>query len=235
LQAELVQRCRAHPRYSLRAFARFLEIDHSTLSQILRGKRKLSSTQQARFAERLGLGPLEVPGLPAQELSHDAFQVIADWYHYAIFELVTLKDFRPNARWIARRLGLTASEVSIAVERLFRLGLLRRGTNGQWKQGSPLITTTGNSFSTLAFRRLQTQVLRAALDAMETVPLEARDQSSMTMAISSARLEEAKDRIKRFRRSFCAWLQQDSERDAVYQIGISFYPVTLSNSEGEKR
>ena len=237
LQNELVRRCRKHPRYSLRAFARFLRVDHSSLSQILRGKRRLSPKLLQQFGERLGLTPAElaryqgvsnetVPVPDPRELTHDAFQVISDWYHYAIFELVTLKEFEPDSKWIARVLGLSVSEVNIAVERLFRLGLLKRDQTGKWLQGSELITTTGSPFSTIAFRRLQAQVLQMALDALELVGMEWRDQSSVTMAIDSRRLPEVKERIKRFRRSLCATLQQDRERDAVYQLGISFYPLT---------
>jgi predicted enzyme related to lactoylglutathione lyase len=37
LQRELAKRCAENPQFSLRAFAKALRIDHSTLSQILRG------------------------------------------------------------------------------------------------------------------------------------------------------------------------------------------------------
>ena len=40
LQAELAQRCGRNARYSLRAFANFLETDHASLSQLLRGTRR---------------------------------------------------------------------------------------------------------------------------------------------------------------------------------------------------
>ncbi|HLN29547.1 MAG TPA: hypothetical protein VK395_17495 [Gemmataceae bacterium] len=40
LQAELGRRCAGNAQYSLRAFAKFLAIDHATLSQLLRGKRR---------------------------------------------------------------------------------------------------------------------------------------------------------------------------------------------------
>lgn len=42
LQNELARRRQVNPRYSLRAFARSVEIEHSTLSQLLRGKRTMT-------------------------------------------------------------------------------------------------------------------------------------------------------------------------------------------------
>jgi uncharacterized protein (TIGR02147 family) len=248
LQNELVQRCRANPKYSLRAFAKFLKIDHSSLSQYLRGQRKLSQAVQLKLAMKLGLSPVQIahfwsaqeasvssgssaqaviPSREAYELSLDAFQVVADWYHYAIFELVTVKEFRQDARWIAKTLGITVSEVHAATERLMRLGLITV-EDGVWKQGAPLITTVGNPFTAAAFRKLQAQVLEMAITAMEEIPMELRDQGSMTMAIHTRRLPEAKERIKKFRRELCDFLQQDrdSDRDAVYQLNTSFYPLT---------
>ena len=108
LQGELLRRCKTNPRYSIRSFAKLLKIDPSTLSQILRGKRALTHAVVLKLGTKLGLSPIELskyleaaptrrksaneeksPLQQAQELTLDAFQIISDWYHYAIFELVT--------------------------------------------------------------------------------------------------------------------------------------------------
>src|SRR3984957_9168996 len=44
LQRELLLRCERNPQYSLRSFAKSLQIDPSTLSQILRGKRSITAS-----------------------------------------------------------------------------------------------------------------------------------------------------------------------------------------------
>jgi len=164
------------------------------------------------------------------QLTLDAFQVISDWYHYAILELISIKGFQPNSKWIAPKLGITVSEVNIAVERLQRLGLLKICDDGKWINGSGSNTTTGNAYSATAFRRLQRDVLKMALNALEEVPMEVRDQTSMTMAIDSSQLPEARIRIKKFRRNLCQFLQESGPRDQVYQLGISLYPITRNNS-----
>jgi uncharacterized protein (TIGR02147 family) len=240
LQCEYIKRCKVNSRYSLRAYARLLRIDPSTLSQALRGKRTLSKVQQLKLGTRLGLGPMEMARFwddperdssyaqtsSAKELTLDAFQVISDWYHYAIFELVTVKGFSPEPKWIAKKLGITPTEAQIALERLLRLELVQVGEDGRYLQGVPLVTTTGNPFTAVAFRKLQAQVLRMAGQALEEVPMELRDQTSMTMAIPLRRMAEAKAAIKKFRREFCEEFQKTEDRDAVYQLGISFYPLT---------
>ena len=55
LQQELERRCQKNPRYSLRSFAKYLEIDPSALSKILNGKRPLGKRLIRRFAFKLAL------------------------------------------------------------------------------------------------------------------------------------------------------------------------------------
>ena len=242
LQDELIQRCRNNPSYSLRAFARSLSLEPSALSKILRGRRAISASMVDRLAPRLGMDPEESRivrnsakkgKLPAHEfaqLSADTFRVISDWYHYAILELTTLHQFHGNTAWIARTLGITVSEVNIAVERLVRLEFLEIDKNGKWKDVSGNITTVGNEFTAAAFRNLQKQILRMAAEAMEKVPMEERDQSSLTLAVDARLLPKAKEKIKKFRRELSAFLQSSEKRDRVYQVSLSLYPVTKIGS-----
>ncbi len=55
LQDELEKRCKKNPRFSLRAFARTLEVEPSALSKILHGKRALTPKMLMRMASQLGL------------------------------------------------------------------------------------------------------------------------------------------------------------------------------------
>ena len=243
LQGLLVARCKRNPAYSIRSFARAIGTDHSTLSQFLRGKRRISGKLMRTWATQVGLGPVETEDFihtnlsgaskggalqspPMRELSLDAFRLIADWYHYAILELVDTRDFRADARWIARSLGISVAEAHEAIERLMRLELLQTREDGSLKRRPGRVTTTGNGFTAAAFRQLQAQVLEKALRALEEIPPERRDQSSMTFAFDTARLPEAKAILRKFRRQFCDRLQQGTVGNSVYQLGLSFYPVS---------
>lgn len=243
LQQELVRRCRENRNYSLRAFARHLNLEPSFLSKLLRGERNITVPMFQKLADRLLLEPQThrefVKSIEARaprrgpkpeadlfELSADQFQVIADWYHYAILELLLLESFQPDPRWVARALDISPAEVNAALERLERVGLLARDESG-WKSVNENNTTTGSAFTTVAFRKLQRSVLEKAIAALETVPLEKRDQSSITMAIDSRKLPEAKKRIQKFRRELMQFLQSEGKADQVYHLSVSLYPVTV--------
>ena len=64
LEDELARRSQNYPRYSLRAFARHLEVDSSFLSKILNGKRTVTLRTIRMFGERLNM--------PHEELHHFA-------------------------------------------------------------------------------------------------------------------------------------------------------------------
>lgn len=237
LQQELSKRCKNNPHFSLRAFARTLDVEVSSLSKILNGKRSLSRKMLHRISSQLGLSPERVnyfeeklkprkrKKMEFTQLTLDMFTVISDWYHYALLELVTLKDFDPSHAWIAKRLGITVSEVNFAVERLQRLGMLEI-EGDRWQQSSGHLTTIGSNFTASALKKLQNQILAQAQESLQSTKIERRDQSAMTMAIDSSKLEEAKQRITKFRRDMCAFLQDSNAKDEVYQLSISLFPVS---------
>lgn len=55
LNDKLVERIRKNPKYSLRAFARAIEVDASILSKVLRGERYFSEELAIRVLDRIDL------------------------------------------------------------------------------------------------------------------------------------------------------------------------------------
>jgi uncharacterized protein (TIGR02147 family) len=240
LQSELTRRCKKNARYSLRAFAELLKMDASSVSQILSGKRKPSSKLVDKICSRLGANPLQkdfyikqaskkkslikAEALNFEIISLDAFAVISEWYHYAILVLVDTEGFKSDPAAIARSLGITVPEAQIALERLVRLGLLKVH-NGVHKRVSGFVTNFEPGMTSQALKSLQKQVISMALEAVDNVPQEDKDITSITMAIDPTKLPEARKRIARFRRELCAFLE-DGKRTRVYHLGLQLYPVS---------
>jgi uncharacterized protein (TIGR02147 family) len=242
LQSELTRRCKANPRYSLRAFAGYLELDPSFLSKLLSGKRAvtapvvdsitskftLSSEQVEKFKQ--GLLPhrsKESTPISYQNLTLDHFKIISQWEHFAILELTTVKGFKPSVEWIAHSLGISFNEAFDAVNRLFQNGFLKTDETGAWLNSSGNNTTIHHALTTKALKELQTQLLSKAVEALQNTPLSLRDQSALTLALNSKQLPRAKELLRKFRREFDEILQQDQDhRDSVYQLTVSFFPLT---------
>ncbi|MEK6705212.1 MAG: TIGR02147 family protein [Bdellovibrionota bacterium] len=250
LQRELVKRCQANPKFSLRAFARFLGVESSRLSKILRGERPVGPELFKKFAGKLNLSPTEIEyyrinlqaqrfKVPAEalntnsnnhrylQLSQDVFESIEDWRHYAILELMKVESFQPTVKWLSQVLGINPSEIRAYIERLERIGLLEIKPDGTWHDCSDGFSThvLSETQTTSAHRRSQAKILDLAIEALSTVPMDKRDQSSMMVATHSSKIIEAKKRIKKFRRELAEFLEDCKTKDTVYQLGVSLFPL----------
>jgi uncharacterized protein (TIGR02147 family) len=244
LQGELGRRCAGNPQYSLRAFAKFLAIDHASLSQLLRGKRALTERTIVRLGIRLGLDREAALGYAAREaiwsgscddepsliemqrLADDTSAVISLWYHYAILELTHLEHFKPDSRWIARVLGIETDEVNLALSRLIRLRLLEMVARDRWVDRSGNTTASLAEFTRTAVQRLSEEMRRLMLRALGSVTKGRAEHSSTTVALNTAQMPIILERVARFRRELGALFEQEPVRDDVYQLEINLFPVT---------
>ena len=251
LQDELTQRCSRNPKYSLRSFAKFLTVSPAALSDILNGKRPITYKMKERIGLQLGLTLADLenyrakphgntrlnqiknaPDITFRPVTIDVFSIISEPYHYALLELIKTKKFKWDAKWIARRLGLTVSEVKIAIERLERVGLLERDDSGEFYDATHgFRTDIREGLTSEAQRRSQIRALEIATAAIRTIPIERRDNTTMTIALNNSDLPKAKQMIKEFRRRFCIDLETNKNLDEVYQLAISFVPLTQLDDE----
>lgn len=252
LQREFCKRRDKNPQYSIRAFAKYLNLAAPTVSHLLAGKRKPSPRFVTNLFKRLDATPgeqklilsslksktnLSDPELKSsardyQLIALDAFKLIADWHHYAILEMTAVKGFKSDYAWIARQIGISVPEAQQAVERMIRLDLLEE-KDGALIKTAGFVTNYDEGVTSSALKQLQRFVLQRALDSIDTVPAEDKDITSMTMAIDEKKIPEAKKLIKKFRRDLCAFME-DGERTRVFNLGIQLYPISKSSKKLEK-
>ena len=107
-------------RYSLRAFAAALDVDHSTLSQILRGTRRVTIRTLRALGVRLRLSAGEIERRCAAETEA------------AVLDAVRHTRVHADSRWMAMTLGVPIDDVNVALQALLRRRMLvMRGD--QWR------------------------------------------------------------------------------------------------------
>lgn len=246
------KRKQKNPRFSLRAFAKLLDIPSGRLSEYLSNKRlitveianqmaqrlKLSPEEEAEFIQRvkeqlelrdqLAKAERELQRPPEFEfLSKEKFKIISEWYHYAILSLLEVKGFKTDIRWIAEQLGIGEELAQAGVERLTNLKIIEKSENG-WKLNVDNLRTTDDVPSE-ALQSYHKQILERNILALQTVPVEDRDISNISLAIDKSKLPFAKNMIKNFRRRMMKLLEA-GEQTEVYNLSIQLVPVNRKST-----
>ncbi|MES2855816.1 MAG: TIGR02147 family protein [Bdellovibrionota bacterium] len=237
LHNELSSRKERNHRYSLRAFAKSLEIDASTLSALLREKRPLSAKTAKKLIDglqiddpatrrRIFTSTFDRSGVNESkytELDLAAFEVISSWEHFAILSLLEITSPRKDTGWICRALGLPSETAIAALSRLETLNLIAR-SGTKWVLTSANLTTTSNVPSS-AVRKNNRQYIELSLASLERDSVEIRDITGITMAIDKTKIGEAQKLIKEFRRQMSAFLET-GDKNSVYRLNVQLFPLT---------
>ena len=231
-------------RYSLRSYSSFLGVSPTSLSLYFRGRRELSLEAKKRALLKLGPERAQLAVLLEEEsrasakhrdytpLDFEKMEVLGDWYYFAILSLAEIPEFSEDPEWIGRRLNISPKQAETAVERLLKLGMLVRNSEGA-------LAPSGKSFATpdqvasLAVRRSHYQALELARTSLDRDSVEERGFHAMTMAIDPSRLEEARKRIKKFNRKLCEFLE-GGEKKEVYRLATQLFPLSRKEAKDLK-
>ncbi len=238
LNSQLEQRMNKNSKYSLRAFAKYLDFEPSFLSKLLSGKRSITTQTYQKITTKLGvpashfLGPGEPENKKTEvhQIQIDEFKMISDWYHFAILELIQTKNFKFDIEWIAQQLKINSHEANQAILRLENLGYLKI-KNKKIKILKIKNSTLSINQTATALKDLQKHILNQAIDAIDFTPFDERIQITMTSAIDSDLLPEAKNKVRIFLKELTRFLESGKKRDRVFQTSISMFPVQIKRDQ----
>ncbi len=246
LKREFEQRRLRNSSYSLRAFARDLQVSITALSEVMAGKRDLSRKNLGRMIEALHLSPVECEMLldrkierTPQELARlhlqdEEFRLIADWYHLAILNLAKIKDNKAKPAWVAQRLGLSMAEATEALARLRKLKLLEVKAGRLVRTAAPI--STSRDIPSAAIKKYHKDHLILAERSLMEDPVEVREFSSVVMAMNPEKLSDAKEYLMKAKRKVSEMLQKGESKE-VYVLSFQMYPLTktLNRVKREKK
>lgn len=238
LRQELDKRIERNPSFSLRAFAKMLEVSPATLSQVIASKRNLSMNKASSILLKLGYSPSEQLSLMVDlkkdekefsrvQISEDKFKLISEWYYLAILSLGEMPHAKADPRWIAKRLNINVADANIALQRLERLNIIEI-QDGFYKQIHPPFKTA-DDIPSAAIKNYHTNILNLAIHKLETVDVKEREYTSVTMAINSRNLSKAKDITRKYKKELSTLLET-GKADRVYHLAIQLFPLDTEES-----
>ncbi len=222
--------------YSIRAFARDLDMSAGSLSQILNGKRRISKNMTLRISKKLSLSEkvdelLEpfnqeenVKKIKYKELSEEQYSRINDWYFFAILSMLELDDFRADTSFISKRLGVEEAKIKLAINTLVEEGILFWTQNGGLERRIEKFSTTDGVRSKY-IRESHKKNLELAYKKIDSVDVDLRDFTAMTLPIEVARLPEVIKMIRAFYKEVNCFLE-GGEKEEIYKLCVQLFPLT---------
>ena len=125
LEREFGRRTLRNPRYSLRAFARFLSLHHTTLVRLMNGSRSPSRAMLESLGKRLQLTPNEIRVAQQHE---DVNRILA---------AARSPAFRADSRWLAMKTGIDLDDVNRALHQVIHDGRLVMASRQAWTVATP--------------------------------------------------------------------------------------------------
>jgi uncharacterized protein (TIGR02147 family) len=237
-----------NPKTSLRVFANYLGISPASLSRILSGHMEVTPRVFHTIKSKLNLSEdlcesinqelqlkkqkeniCNVEHAEMNTIEMEKFNLIADWYHYAILHMCSLNEFEKDPSWIARRLGIdNADLIKEAIERLLEHKLMGIDENQNYYKMDECNVILDYSFSSVAMRERQKQILKLSAQKIDSISITERDHSTITLPVDEKMLPEIKNRIKKFRRTLGNYIVKNNvDSTQVYELQISFFPLLI--------
>ncbi len=163
----------------------------------------------------------------AQKLQLAQAAYYGNWYLPAIRELVRCVGFRADPEWIAALLrpAVKPSQVKRALQVLLDLGLVAIGADGEHRQSTDVVSTGAETHG-MHIRNYHAEMMRHAVESMETVPREERDISSLTLSLGPNGLARLKQRLQEVRRELLDLGESEPDPVQVVQVNFQLYPLT---------
>ena len=223
--------------YSIRAFAKRLEIGVGTLSQVLSGKRNLSAKSISKVLVRLNVSPAikakilthdeKKLSFQYSELNADQYFILSEWYYLGILNLIRTKNFISSPQHISERLGISLTLARQAVGRLERAGLLKI-TNGKMMRTRAALATS-DGIQNSALRKSHYQSLELARNALDCHAFESFDTTWLTFAFDPKRMPEAKASIRKYQDEFAEQFSTSPDATQVYRFSTQLFNLTIDS------
>ncbi|MEO6094214.1 MAG: TIGR02147 family protein [Fibrobacteria bacterium] len=244
------------PAFSHRFLLRKLGVTSSGfLANILSGRRHLPSSHVSRLVAALGLGKKGgryfetlvafnqakkvgdktalfqelVQQKPAEFKLMDGLQLklFSTWYYVAIRELVFFFPMREEYETLARKLvpPIRPSEARAAVQDLLEIDLLERDGRGYLRQKQRALST-GDEVRSVHAAKYQRATMDLAKGALDRIPHEDRDISTLTLTLSNRSFQAAVDEVRALRKRLLKLAVDESAPDRVFQCNLQLFPLS---------
>jgi uncharacterized protein (TIGR02147 family) len=159
------------------------------------------------------------------KLDDRKLKFFSKWYYPLIRELAVIMDFKDDFNLLARSCfpRITAQQAASSLSYLLRAGFLKKDVGGRYTRTEPLISS-GDEVQSTILRNYHRRTLGQSMEALNTVNLENRDISSLTLSVSRKTYFAIKKEIQVFRKRLLVMAKEDTGPEMVCLAGFQLIP-----------
>lgn len=222
-------------KYSLRAYAKRLEVSPSTLSELMRGGKKISLPRAIKILSKLDspqafkeyqylLGLESNKGSIRKSLPAGSGEIIRNWEYFAIHSLLSCDEKPLSMNEVAQRLGIDAHKVEPMFELLTSQGLIEDDGNGFYVAKEEGWTTTdGISEKNIVASHFNS--LDLAKTHLSLLDIASRDFISLTFPADPTALELARKETRKYKDRICE-IMQGAKNRSVFRLQVQLFDLT---------
>lgn len=240
-----------NPKFSARAFARFLKVTPSYLSMLFKGKRTISSTLLRQFAKLLNLNDddylqlktsnsfwklksneerknflNETDGTLLKKIEYKCvdekhFHLLKEPLHIEILNQIEVAKFRYDSKKMSQDLNVDEQKIKDCCNNLIEAGLVYRTKENIFATN---LYQLFNSMPSRFIRNYHKHYMKKAIIAIDRQPIERRDFRSTTFSIDPDCLDDLKDEIQKFHQKILK-LSQNQKKKKVYQLSVQLFQL----------
>lgn len=234
LARELLRRKQRNPAYSLRAFARDLDVNPSGLSDFLTRKRDLSVTLATKIARQVTASQNEFDQFvlsSTQNRNDDAekdfFDLMSYWHYFAILNLAGGGENSADPKAIAKRLAITHDAAVQALEQLEEMRLIRVIDGRMHRDITALHQQT--KIPSAAIRVHYRSLLSQAGVSLFRDPPSLREMRAMMLPIDPCNIQRANDILLQTRTQIMSLLTSTA-KPTLYVLSYYLFPATVKTA-----
>jgi len=193
---------------------------------------KYAKAKTARDISRYFEELLSYTEFQSQIVKADHFHYYAQWYNVVIRNLLNFFPCSGDFDQLAQKVypPITTLQAKNSVALLLRLGMIEKTANDTYALTGKFLST-GEKWQSVAIRAFQKKMMDLASDALERVPAQQRDISTVTISLSDEGFKRVKERLGEFREDILKITQHDSNVRRVYNLNLQLIPVSSREND----
>lgn len=243
------------PGFSYRQFSQLAGLKSPNYLQlVILGERNLTERTAERIAQALKLRPKEIDyfialvrldnaatpeerreaerwqlvaakRLAAKEIKNVQSEVLSEWYHLLVRELVLFKDFEPSGEYIAKKLNNTISveEAQQSLALLLRAGFLIE-KDGRYQQADPVLDSGLDLFMHSFMQQFHSGLLKVWSKNLENLGAGQQELGVLNIPIAKDKIPLLREKIRIFQDEIIGLVKDEDNPDCIVQLGTYLLP-----------